>query len=85
MRSTQKYINQLLDTLKYDLNLKSRAKASQYFYNVLGDNFKRKGYSLSYYMNNKVTITADDVNYIEVPYEYLWLQNTFISGLDKSY
>ena len=83
MRSNQKYINKLLDSIKYDIDLKSRNDASRYFYAVLADNFKRKGYSLSYYKDNNIQITNDHINYINVPYEYLWLQNTFLSELNK--
>ena len=78
-RSTQKFINELLDRIKYDLDLAGRPAASRYFNSVLGAAFKNKGFSLSYYKDNRIEITSDNENYIEVPYEYLWMQYTFIT------
>lgn len=82
MRSTQKYINELLDQIKYDLDLKSRKDASRYFYDVLAKQFENKGYSLSYYKDNACQITSDNLRYITVPYDYLWMQHTFLRDLD---
>jgi len=84
MRSTQKYINGLLDRIKWDLNLKSRADASRYFYSVLSKAFQNKGYSLSYYKDNMITVTKNHFVYHAVPYDMLWMQNTFIKQLESN-
>ena len=83
MRSTKKYINTLLDSIKWDLNLKSRKAASHYFYDTLAKNFENKGYSLSYYKDNCIQITNDHFKYFTVPYEYLWMQNSFLTKLNN--
>ena len=83
MRSTQKFINGLLDNLKWDLNLKSRKDASRYFYTELGHAFERKGYKLSYYLNNQITVTKDNIQFFNVPYDMLWQQHTFIRSIKQ--
>jgi len=66
MRTTIKKQNELLDYVKINSGLASRANASNYLYSVIGRRFKSFGYSLSHYKNNAFTITNDDITYHKI-------------------
>ena len=71
-RSTQKEINSLLDEIKTELDLKSRSKASEWFYSVVAKAFKREGFTLSYYLNGEYTITNDNTSYKPISFDQLF-------------
>lgn len=71
-RSTEKQINKMLDELKIELGLKSRAKSSVYFYSVIAYAFKKGGVSLSYYLNGCYTLTNDHMTYKEITFDELF-------------
>jgi len=73
MKSNQNYIIKLLNRLRRDIGLDNQAEASRYFYSVIAYAYKRAGYSLSYYKDNSITITSDNLEYHKIEYDNLWL------------
>jgi len=66
MRTTIKKQNELLDYVKINSGLASRAKAYNYLYSVIEKRFKDFGYSLSHYKDNAFTITKDHLTYHKI-------------------
>ena len=81
MRTTIKKRNELLDYVKINSGLKSRADAGVYLYSVIAKRFKGFGYSLSHYKDNCFTLTKDHVKYYRIKPDAIYTPYTTVSNL----
>ena len=84
MRTTIKKQNELLDYVKINSRLKSRAEASVYLYSVIGKRFKALGYTLSHYKDNRFTLTKDDLKYHRITPSALYTPSATVSFLESN-